>query len=159
MVKTPLNTQIKGFTLIEVLITLLITAVAILGISLLQAGAMMKVDDAAQRSHATSLTYEIIDRIRANQSALSSYAPKTIGYGQTAIADLASNPTTVAQRAQKDLYDWQQKLVSVGGRKNLYQAVGTISRSGNVFTVQLSWKSRTQPGTFQTRNIISTTEF
>lgn len=153
------NQKSQGFTLIEVLITLVITAAALLGISLIQASAIMNVSDAAQRSQATALTYEMLDRIRANQGALDSYAPKSVGYGKTAITDVAGTPSTMAQRAQRDLYQWQQKLSSVGGRQSLFRAIGTIVKSSNVITVSLSWQARAQPGEFKTRNIMSTTEF
>lgn len=56
----------KGSTLIEVLITLLVFAVGMLGMAALQLNALQGSADSAQRSQSTWLLQDIAERIRAN---------------------------------------------------------------------------------------------
>ena len=55
-----------GATLIEVLITLLITTVGLLGLAALQLGALKGTSDSAQRSQAVWLMQDLVERMRAN---------------------------------------------------------------------------------------------
>ena len=55
-----------GFTLIEILVTVVVLAIGLLGLAGLQAAGLSFSSTAAQRSQATSLAYDIIDRMRAN---------------------------------------------------------------------------------------------
>jgi len=148
-----------GFALIEVLVTTVIIAVAVLGIAKMQASALVNIDAAAQRSQATSLAYEMMDRIRANQGNLDAYALKTVGHGKTAINNPGTTATSNSIRALIDLYEWQEKLNAIGGRKNLYQAVGTITKSSNIFTILITWQARSSSGQFQANQLSTTSEF
>ncbi|NOQ63907.1 MAG: type IV pilus modification protein PilV [Methyloprofundus sp.] len=150
-----------GFSLMEVLIVLVIATVAILGVTKMQLSSLVNVGDAAQRSQATTLAYEMIDRIRANQGNLAAYAGKTVGYGQTALSSPGTTAASNSARAQIDLYQWEQKLNLTGGRKNIYQATGNITRSGNVFTVKITWKTRStsHDSDFLSKSVSTTTEF
>lgn len=55
-----------GVTLIEVLITLLITTVGLLGLAALQLGALKGTAESAQRSQTVWLMQDLIERMRAN---------------------------------------------------------------------------------------------
>lgn len=67
----------KGFSLVEVLIALFILAVGILGIIGLQLFAKQNNFDAIQRTTATALATDIVERMRMNKSALPSYISET----------------------------------------------------------------------------------
>lgn len=58
----------EGFTLIEVLVSVLILGIGILGVLNLQTRALMDNQDAYLRTQAIFLAYDISDRIRANAS-------------------------------------------------------------------------------------------
>jgi type IV pilus assembly protein PilV len=60
---------IKGFTLIEALVALLVLSIGLLGVAALQLTALQNNNNALFRSQATYLAYDIADRIRANRSA------------------------------------------------------------------------------------------
>lgn len=62
--KKPL--EMRGFSLIEVLVALLVLSVGLLGLALLQVQGMRYNSNSYQRTQATVLAYEIIDRIRTN---------------------------------------------------------------------------------------------
>ena len=59
----------KGFTLIEVLVTMLIFTIGLLGLAGLQLKALQGSTDSMQRSHATWVINDLADRIYANDNA------------------------------------------------------------------------------------------
>ena len=69
------NRRQRGFTLIEIMISVFILAVGLLGIASMQAQSLQFNFSAYQRSQATFLAYDIVDRIRVNkpQALLGSY--------------------------------------------------------------------------------------
>jgi len=63
----------RGVTLLEVLISIVVLSVGLLGYAGLQTVSMKNNTSAFQRSQATMLTYDIVDRMRANKPNLASY--------------------------------------------------------------------------------------
>lgn len=63
----------RGVTLLEVLISIVVLAVGLLGYAGLQTMSLKNNNSAYQRSQATMLTYDIVDRMRANRPNLASY--------------------------------------------------------------------------------------
>lgn len=59
--------QQSGVTLIEVLITVLVVSVGLLGLAALQTFALQAGNTAYQRSQATNVAYEALDFMRANR--------------------------------------------------------------------------------------------
>jgi type IV pilus assembly protein PilV len=84
----------RGVTLLEVLISILVLSVGLLGYAGLQTVSMKNNTSAFQRSQATMLTYDIVDRMRANKPNLASYsiAMGTVG----AFPDVVSWKNNVA---------------------------------------------------------------
>jgi len=78
----------RGVTLLEVLISILVLSVGLLGYAGLQTVSMKNNTSAFQRSQATMLTYDIVDRMRANKPNLASYsvAMGTVGGFQDVIS-------------------------------------------------------------------------
>ncbi|MDH5649150.1 MAG: type IV pilus modification protein PilV [Gammaproteobacteria bacterium] len=120
----------SGLTLIEVLITLVIISVGLLGIAALQLISKQSSFESLQRSTATALASEILERMRANPNAnaLATYA----GTQEAPSAPLdgtvfASEPTPVcstadpclpvagntANLANHDRWEFEQLLVGV----------------------------------------------
>lgn len=58
-----------GFSMIEVLVTLLVFTVGLLGLAALQLNALQGTSDSAQRSQATAVLQDLAERIRANPQA------------------------------------------------------------------------------------------
>lgn len=61
--------QMSGFTLLEVLISIVILSIGLLGMAGLVAMGIKNNHTASYRSHATFLADDILDRIRANNAA------------------------------------------------------------------------------------------
>lgn len=78
----------RGVTLLEVLISILVLSVGLLGYAGLQTVSMKNNTSAFQRSQATMLTYDIVDRMRANKPNLASYsiAMGTVGGFQDVVS-------------------------------------------------------------------------
>jgi type IV pilus assembly protein PilV len=91
-----------GFSLVEVLISALVLSIGLLGLAGLHVTGMRSNHSAFYRSQATVLSYEIIDRMRANagQARANAYDVESIA------AFTGSGDTT----AQTDLADWKRNL-------------------------------------------------
>jgi len=135
-----------GMTFIEVLVALFIIVTGILGAVAMQASAKKASFDAMQRSLASSLAQDIIERMRNNDSTtLANYAG-TYGDGSAAaqICD-ETNFCNETQLANHDVYEWEQALIGELVSNNaagLIDATGCITVAGNQVDVVISWEGR-----------------
>ena len=114
-----------GATLIEVVVSVLVTVIGVLGAASLQMNSVKFNHIANTRSHATNLAYDVIDRMRANRNqALSG------SYDVAMDADAPKGTSVAAQ----DLQDWLAEL-----RNRLPAGDGSITRNGATFTVTVQW--------------------
>lgn len=67
--KTNMNRRQQGFSMVEVMVSVLVLSGGLLGLAFLQAQGMKFNAEAYQRTQATVLASEIIDRLRANPVA------------------------------------------------------------------------------------------
>ena len=107
--------QQQGFTLLEVLVTLVIFAFGMLGVAGLQLVSLANMDSAQNRSIASLKASEMAERMRANAGT---------GYSGVAAADnkcrtahyanrnAAPDNCSAAQLAADDLWDWSQELAA-----------------------------------------------
>ncbi len=72
-----LHLKKQGFTLIEVLVSIVILAIGLLGIMNMQARALMDNQDAYLRTQAVFLAYDMADRIRANHEFWETHMTQT----------------------------------------------------------------------------------
>ncbi len=117
--------QTKGFSLIEVLVSMLVLGIGILGMVGLQLNAMKLNQTAGVRSQATFLAYDIADRMRANTPAALA--------GSYDIALTANAPLGTAIAA-RDLRAWKAALAS-----QLPAGTGSVARNGQVLNVVVQW--------------------
>lgn len=96
-------THSKGFSLMEVLIALLILAVGLLGIAALQSVALKTNHSAYQRTQATFLAYDMMDRMRSNRNAAIQG-----NYNLT----MTATPSGGGSLAEQDLDDWLNNYVA-----------------------------------------------
>lgn len=130
-------------TLIEVLVTLVIISVGLLGVAALQLTTVRNNYDAFVRSQASMLASDILDRIRANRSQVASY--------QVAVA--ATTPTGTA--ATQDLTEWRATVAA-----QLTDGVGGIAfdSATNVVTVTVQWGERAQAVDDRTLTFITSSQ-
>lgn len=120
----------RGVSLIEVLVSILIFSVGLLGLAALQLNSMKSNQTAAVRSHATFLAYEMGDRMRAARGdALAGFYNLAVG------AALPCKPKEeTCLPFQRDLAEWRANLAS-----QLPNGDGGVMQNGDQFTVIVQW--------------------
>ena len=142
----------RGYLMIEVLITIFILVIGLLGVVGLQARAQQAETDSYQRTQALILVRDMADRIRANRTvafntATSTYVIGTTNYVGTGTSKDCSAPTTTVNI---DLCAWSDALVGAGetlGGNNvgtMQNARGCItSPADHTYLVQVVWQGLT----------------
>jgi type IV pilus assembly protein PilV len=148
-----------GFSLIEVLVTLLVLTVALLSAASLQVLSKRSNFDAAQRTSAAHLAEDFLERLRSNASSSINYVPAgTLGGGTLGAAPPVNclNPVvtcTALQMAQFDLWQWEQQLDGVMESDNGRATGGLVSPTACItgpgfggngeYTVAIAWRGMT----------------
>jgi type IV pilus assembly protein PilV len=112
-------------TLIEVLISLLILAIGLLGAAAVQLNALKYTDSAMLQSHASFAAEDILDRIRANPDA---------DYTLTSL-DSAPAIGNLAVPRDQDLFDFATTINAFAGSN----ADASISVVGRAVEVSITW--------------------
>jgi type IV pilus assembly protein PilV len=98
----------QGFTLIEVLVTLLIIAIGLLGLASLQVNTLKSQLETYQRAQAMLLVQDMVNRLRVNTlAARSGDYPNGSEYGLLDSDDICPTVPTVAEN---DLCEWNDFL-------------------------------------------------
>lgn len=136
----------RGFTLVEVLVSLIVLSIGLLGMAKLVLVSSHSNDSAYLRSQATALAYEILDNMRANMTAATAAGYNTpLGATPPAPTSCVGTGTvcTPAQQASWDVYSWLQHLNSannLGG--GLPSGTGSVVTSATVpvtATITVQW--------------------
>jgi type IV pilus assembly protein PilV len=148
----------RGFTLIEVLITLVIFSIGLLSVAGLQTISKKANFDALQRTTASLLAGDIIERMRANARQLQIYnnnGSRVLGGGTQTAAnpDCVSASCNQVQLANQDLFEWERsldganELVGAAFTGGLVQPTacidGPVGGIGGVYTVAIAWRGVT----------------
>lgn len=120
----------SGFTLLEVLITLVILAIGLLGLAGIQATGLKQNHSAYMRSQATQLAYDIADRMRANKIVVNSYT--TVTPTEHTLCLLSG--CTPVEMAEHDLFEWDKAVTDT-----LPLGEWTISFAANAYTIRINW--------------------
>ncbi|MBL4819036.1 MAG: type IV pilus modification protein PilV [Deltaproteobacteria bacterium] len=125
----------QGFSLIEVLVTLLVVSVGLLGVVAMQLTALRNTHSAFIHSQATVYVSDMAERILAN-SVIAQAGQYNIGHGQQApgSADCVAEACSATDLANYDVFEWQQVL-----SMNLPSGGGEISLAGTTLTVTVRW--------------------
>jgi type IV pilus assembly protein PilV len=155
MKREGLRRHARGVTLIEVLVTMVIVAIGLLGLAGLQVRGLSIQKDAHGRAIATQLALDLADRMRANIDPATAPAgvppPQyefTTNYGGTPPAspttDCALTACTLAQQALYDLQRWfaqvQQSLP--GGWARVERVPGEPSWDVTLMWQETGFRSR-----------------
>jgi type IV pilus assembly protein PilV len=101
---TKLKSHSYGVSLIEVLISVLILSIGLLGIAAMQATALRNSQSSVERSQAVIATYSILDSIRANPDIISNTASVT-DYNMARTCASAP-PASAGTLISNDRRDW-----------------------------------------------------
>lgn len=129
-----------GFTLLEILVSLMLIAIGVLGTAGLQALALKMNQGGQLRSQAVVLGIDLIERIEANNVAAiaGSYAPAT--YPTSYTTDCSTAFCSPADLATYDLVNFKLRVLD-----QLPNAAITISMAGTgpvTYSVRIDWVER-----------------
>lgn len=126
-----------GFSLIEILITLLIVSVGMLGLVGLQTESLKFNSSSLQRTKATILANDILDRIRANRERAIATNDYNIALDESAGSsnNCQTSLCSPAQIARFDLAQWRDAIDDA-----LPGATGSVTRTNETFTVSIRFE-------------------
>lgn len=135
----------NGFSLIEVLIAVVVLAIGLLGMASLMLTSMQSNQNAAERSTATVLSYDLIERMRGNPDQLARYVGD-IGNPSTLLdpcdgAGACNGGMNATELADFDVLTWSNQL-----QATLPGATATVQAlPNNEYCIAVFWP-QTQTG-------------
>lgn len=134
------NNSTYGFTLLEVMIAMVVAAVALLGLASLQAQSLSFNQTAYTRSQATYFAYDILEKMRMNKVAANA------GSYDLGLTDVPNSATcygtgsTCSQTdfAAADKYEWYTQINNTlpGGKGSVSRTTGS---GETIVTVIVQW--------------------
>lgn len=135
MMQLPRDQQC-GFSLLEVLVSIVVLAFGLLGIGSLQMGLQNSYLEAQQRSQAVQIMRDIAERLNANAAQAGSYitgAAAPVGVGDGRSSDCTAAGLSVDQR---DICEWSQRLKGVAETQGTDAMGAMIGARGCIEQVQ-----------------------
>lgn len=125
-----------GFGLIEILVSLLILAIGLLGLASLQATILTQSTETRNRSQAILLADDMFERIRANRNSVASYVVPAADAPACNKSYKISNTDVAAD----DIAEWQNSLACL-----LPEGNGTVQvdTNGEVVSIDITWNTNT----------------
>lgn len=158
----------RGFTMLEVLISMLLLALGLLGLAGLQTRMQQAEFESYQRSQAVVILHDMVDRINSNRATASCFAitdassgTPFYGYGSGTLAACGASTTANNTRADIAMDAWDDMLkgaaetkggASVGAMVNArgcvsYDSTTELTDSGGatvsgtgIYTITVTWQ-------------------
>lgn len=134
--------RVPGYILLEVLITIVILVIGLLGLAGFQARTTVAESEGYQRAQALIIAQDMVDRIYANRVNAVTYVQNNIG----ATGTIATNCGTLSGAA-KDVCDWGNEIVGASeqvsgvGVGSVLSGRGCITAGGtNEYFVTVVWQ-------------------
>ncbi len=140
--------RMRGFSIVEMLVALVVLSVGMLGIAGLFVYAMQSGSSSIYRTQAVNLAADLADRIRANQAA-------NVAYGDAgADHDCETADCTPAEIAEDDLAGWTAQIEGA-----LPAGAGAVDVDGAAapftYTITVSWS---EPGVEEAQSYVLTVQ-
>ncbi|WP_116866168.1 type IV pilus modification protein PilV [Pseudomonas syringae] len=133
-----------GMTLIEVLVSVLILAIGLLGAAAIQLNALKYTDSSAMTSQASFIAYDMMDRIRANVDGNASANGATNVLATYNLPNLDAAPAANLNKARdQDLFDFKDNI----GNFARESGTGSIVVSDSTLvTITIGWSDNRAAG-------------
>ncbi|MDO8369751.1 MAG: type IV pilus modification protein PilV [Candidatus Nitrotoga sp.] len=133
-----------GFAMLEVLVSLALIAIVLLGQAGLQSSALKLNKGATLRMQAVLLSDEITERIENNKVQAVSYEVAAASTPAAIGTDCATNSCTSTALASYDLALWQTRVAAAlpGATWQITRLPDTPSSGMSTFTIVLTWQDR-----------------
>ena len=149
----------KGFTMVEVMVSVVIFSIGLIGVARLQVVAKQSNHDAVQRVTATGIAKDVLARMRSNHGELAMYVSggtTTIGGGTINSEPVpgcgVGTACTTTQLASHDLWEVEQAIDGVTEQDGGANTGGLVSptlcitgpSTGNsgVYTIAIAWRGK-----------------
>ena len=160
------NPNQHGFTLLEVLITLIIIAGALLGTAGMQAFGLKLTQGSQFRSQAVYLAVEMLERIDANNpgAKAGNYVnDQIVGMGSAPLCDTNVTACTAADAALQDMKQFETKLVAQLPSPTAKISCAPAPCAGNPgpwsYTIDITWvQTASTPKGTKAETTVQTTE-
>jgi len=144
--KAPMSrSRLRGFTLVEVMVALVVLGVGMLGIAGLYVTTLRSSGGAIYRMQAVNLAGDLADRIRANRGA-------NVAYGGPAANNNCYGAGSVdcapALMAANDLFVWQAQVAASlpGGNGAVVVNPGAVATDPFIYTITITWQGSGETG-------------
>lgn len=141
----------QGFTLIEVLVSLLIMTLGIVGVLKMQTQSLKSNQRAYFRTHADLLSRDMLARMQANKVAAREGKYKyTADTKPTSTTDCQTTECSATQLAEWDLYQWYEQVerqLPAGSAK-----VENFGGDKNRYLISIRWDDHRTSQTLDTQN-------
>ena len=144
----------RGSTLVEVLVTLFIMAVGLLGLASIQMISIKNVNNSQFRTLATDYAYDMVERMRANTSGVDDGKYDLLS--TSGATSINCSTCSTSEVAQLDEYEWSMLItqdVLLGG---LPSGSGTVTADGEVYDIHIEWNEQDRDNS---GGLVNTAEF
>lgn len=131
----------EGFTLIEVMVSIVVLAFGLLGFALLQTWTVRFTQSAAYKTQATNLGYSLLDDMRANRLSAAKYAGAA-SFAQGSLSAGACTAPTGTLSVDSIATAWKCDVVKALGE----QAGASVTYDNGMATVSITWGERVRAG-------------
>jgi type IV pilus assembly protein PilV len=134
----------QGFSMLEVLITLVIIAIALLGTAGLQLFAMRMGQSSQFLTQAIFLVSDMAERIESNKNAAcdGNYALASATVPSIAATDCSAVECDGPTLASWDLSQWSNAIINLGLPQASWQITQTIAGNPSTYTIAIRWIDR-----------------
>ncbi|HRO63649.1 type IV pilus modification protein PilV [Thermomonas sp.] len=138
----------RGISMIEVLISVLVLALGLMGMAAMQSLALRGGQSSLESSQAVMASNSIIEAMRANRTNAASYV-----FDGT--ASCGTVPAAGLSLASWDIHQWTLQLkTAIGNDPADPGTCGKIEQAGGVYTVTVQWDDRRAGGS-QTNQVVT----
>lgn len=133
-----------GFSMIEVLISVLVISIGLLGMAGLQTTGIQQSHNSYLKTQASMLAYDMADRMRSNLVGVAAGHYDAVDNGTLdLIADepecADTNACTASEIAAIDVYQWTSSDAGGSLASSLPSGHGMVSNDGGIFTITVLW--------------------
>ena len=138
----------KGTSLIEILVTLFIMAVGLLGLAAMQVNSLKNINNSQFRSLATAYAYDMAERMRSNSVGVSAGSYNNLTTSG-AVLTTCTSVCNSANVALMDVYEWGEVISQGVVSGGLPSGVGTVNAGtvAGTFNITISWQEQERDST------------